>query len=58
MKYTRSVYFVDEQEVACLKADSIRFFTVDEEENHKECVHIDWDENAREKGGYEHFMLC
>ena len=57
LKYTRSVYFVDEQEVACLKADSIRFFTVDEEEIHKECVHIDWDENAAEKGGYEHFML-
>ena len=57
LKYTRSVYFVDEQEVACLKADSIRFFTVDEEEIKKECVHIDWDENAAEKGGYEHFML-
>ena len=57
LKYTRSVYFVDEQEVACLKADSIRFFTVDEEEIQKECVHIDWDENAAEKGGYEHFML-
>lgn len=27
------------------------------EEIHKECVHIDWDENAAEKGGYEHFML-
>ena len=57
LKYTRSVYFVDEQEVACLKEDSIRFFTVDEEEIQKECVHIDWDENAAEKGGYEHFML-
>ena len=57
LKYTRSVYFVEEQEVACLKKDSIRFFTVDEEEIQKECVHIDWDENAAEKGGYEHFML-
>ena len=57
LRYTRSVYFVDEQEVACLKEDSIRFFTVDEEEIQKECVHIDWDENAAEKGGYEHFML-
>ena len=57
LKYTRSVYFVDEQEVACLKEDSIRFFTVDEEEIQKECLHLDWDENADEKGCYEHFML-
>lgn len=57
LKYTRNVYFVDEQEVACLKADEIRFYTVDEEEIEKEPVHIDWDANAAEKGGYEHFML-
>ena len=23
----------------------------------KEAVHIDWDVNAAEKGGFEHFML-
>ncbi|MDD2972457.1 MAG: glutamine--fructose-6-phosphate transaminase (isomerizing) [Lachnospiraceae bacterium] len=57
LKYTRNVYFVDEQEVACLKEDEIRFYTVDEEEIEKEPVHIDWDANAAEKGGYEHFML-
>ena len=57
LKYTRNVYYVDEQEVACLKADEIKFYTVDEEEVQKEAVHIDWDANAAEKGGYEHFML-
>lgn len=57
LKYTRTVYFVDEQEVACLKANEIKFFTVDEEEIQKDSVHIDWDVNAAEKGGYEHFML-
>lgn len=57
LKYTRTVYFVEEQEVACLKANEIKFYTVDEEEIEKESVHIDWDANAAEKGGYEHFML-
>jgi len=57
LKYTRSVYYVDNQEVACMKADDLRFYTVDEEELEKEAVTIDWDASAAEKGGYEHFML-
>ena len=57
LKYTRNVYYVDNQEVACMKADSLRFYTVDEEELEKECVTIEWDASAAEKGGYEHFML-
>ncbi len=57
LKYTRSVYYVDNQEVVCMKADDLRFYTVDEEELEKEAVTIDWDASAAEKGGYEHFML-
>lgn len=57
LKYTRTVFFVDNQEVAWLKKDGIKFFSVDEEEITKESVHIDWDADAAEKGGYEHFML-
>lgn len=57
LKYTRNVYYVDNQEVACMTADSLRFYTVDEEELEKESVTIEWDASAAEKGGYEHFML-
>lgn len=57
LKYTRQVYFIDDQEVVCLKKDSMKFYTVDEEEIEKEPVTIEWDTNAAEKGGYEHFML-
>lgn len=57
LKYTRNVYYVDNQEVACMRADSLHFYTVDEEELEKECVTIEWDASAAEKGGYEHFML-
>lgn len=57
LKYTRNVFYVQNMEIAELKADSIRFFTVDEEELEKEMVTVDWDAEAAEKGGYEHFML-
>lgn len=57
LKYTRTVTYVDNQEVVKLSADELHFYTVDEEEIQKESVTIDWDANAAEKGGYEHFML-
>ena len=57
LKYTRKVYYVDNQEVVRLRADHMHFYTVDEEETTKEPVYIEWDTNAAEKGGYEHFML-
>ena len=57
LKYTRKVYYVDNQEVVRLRVDHMHFYTVDEEETTKEPVFIDWDASAAEKGGYEHFML-
>ena len=57
LKYTRKVYYVDNQEVVRLHADHMHFYTVDEEEMSKTPVTIDWDASAAEKAGYEHFML-
>ena len=57
LKYTRKVYYVDNQEVVRLRADHMHFYTVDEEEISKTPVTIDWDTSAAEKAGYEHFML-
>ena len=57
LKYTRNVYYVDNQEIVRLRGDHMHFYTVDEEELKKEAVYIDWDANAAEKAGYEHFML-
>ena len=48
---------IENEEIVRLKKDSMEFFTVDEEPIEKECVRIEWDVNAAEKGGYEHFML-
>ncbi len=57
LKYTRQVYFVENEEVVRLRADHMHFYNVDEEEIQKESTWIEWDANAAEKGGYEHFML-
>lgn len=57
LKYTRDVYFIENEEIVRLTEQNMEFFTVDEELLKKEPVHIDWDANAAEKGGYEHFML-
>ncbi|MDE6915953.1 MAG: glutamine--fructose-6-phosphate transaminase (isomerizing) [Lachnospiraceae bacterium] len=57
LRYTRKVYFIENQEVVRLRADHMHFYTVDEEEIAKDPVTIEWDANAAEKGGYEHFML-
>ena len=57
LKYTRDVIFIENEEIVRMTEDSIEFFNVDEEALEKEAVHIDWDVNAAEKGGFEHFML-
>lgn len=57
LKYTRKVTYVDNQEIVKLRADHMHFYNIDEEEIGKESVVIDWDADAAEKAGYEHFML-
>lgn len=57
LKYTRDVYFIENEEIARLTEGGIEFFNVDGDSIEKEPRHIDWDINAAEKGGYEHFML-
>ncbi len=57
LKYTRDVYFIENEEIARLSEEEIEFFNVDGEPIEKESKHIDWDINAAEKNGYEHFML-
>ena len=57
LKYTRDVYFIENEEIVRLTEQDMEFFTVDEEPLQKKPVHIDWDADAAGKGGYEHFML-
>lgn len=57
LKYTRTVYFIQNEEIACLTGEGLQFFNVDGEPIGKDPVTIQWDVAAAEKGGYEHFML-
>lgn len=57
LKYTRTVYYIDNLEIARLTADSIEFFGIDGEPLEKTSTTIEWDAEAAEKGGYEHFMM-
>lgn len=57
LKYTRTVFYMGNQEVVKLSPEDLKFFSVDEDELEKESVTIDWDADAAEKAGYEHFML-
>ena len=57
LKYTRDVYFIENEEIACLTADDIEFYNIDGEPIEKTSRTIEWDINAAEKGGYEHCML-
>jgi len=57
LKFTREVFFIQNEEIACLTKDDINFFNIDSESITKESKTIEWDVNAAEKGGYEHFML-
>lgn len=57
LKYTREVYFIKNREICELSRDGITFYNEDMESISKETKTIEWDVEAAEKGGYEHFML-
>ncbi len=57
LKYTREVYFIENREICELSREGICFYNEDMEPISKETKTIEWDVEAAEKGGYEHFML-
>ncbi len=57
LKYTRNVYYIGNMEMACVKKGEITFYNLDGDEIQKEMKVIEWDSEAAEKAGYEHFMI-
>lgn len=57
LNYTKNVYLIDDKEVALIKADSVKIFDINKNEIKKEVFTFDWDIEAAEKNGYDHFML-
>ena len=57
LKYTRNVYYIGNMEMARVRKGEITFYNLDGEEIEKKMKVIDWDEEAAEKAGFEHFMM-
>lgn len=57
LKYSRNVYYIGNHEIARLEKGKVTFFNIEREEIQKELTEIEWDSEAAEKDGYEHFML-
>ncbi len=57
LNYTKDIYYLDEDEVAVLTKDSVEVFDKNKNKVQKEASKVEWDMEAAEKGGYEHFML-
>lgn len=57
LHHTREVYFLNDNEVAVIKKDSIDIFDRDKNKVERDIFHVNWDIDAAEKGGYDHFML-
>ncbi len=57
LKYTRKIIYLDDMEIAYITPDNISFFDISKKPIEKEINTIDWDLEAAEKSGYEHFML-
>ena len=57
LKYTRNVYYIGNLEMACVRKGEITFYNLDGEEIQKQMKTIEWDAEAAEKAGFEHFMM-
>ena len=57
LRHTRDIMYMDDGELAVITASGIRVYDERRRPVEKEHQHIDWDVDAAEKGGYDHFML-
>ncbi len=57
LRYTKSVYLVENNETVVMTKDKIDIYDAEGSKGSREIFHVDWDTDAAEKEGYEHFML-
>lgn len=57
IKYTRDTYILNDGEFAVITKDSVSVSDRDGNPINKKVFHVNWNAEAAEKGGYEHFML-
>ncbi|MEN8041096.1 MAG: glutamine--fructose-6-phosphate transaminase (isomerizing) [Actinomycetota bacterium] len=54
---TRDFMIIEDDEMVIVTADGATVETIDGDPVDRDVIHIDWDAEQAEKGGYEHFML-
>jgi glucosamine--fructose-6-phosphate aminotransferase (isomerizing) len=57
LKYTRKAVFLEDGDIAILSHDGVRLMDFEGREVFRRVKLIEWDLEAAEKAGYEHFML-
>ena len=57
LRHTRKVSYMEDGELAVLTRDGIQCYNHLMQPVDKEIVQVDWEMDAAEKGGYEHFMF-
>lgn len=57
INYTRDTYILSDGELAIVTRDNVSVFDREGNAIDKEVFHVNWNAEAAEKGGYEHFML-
>ena len=57
LEYTKSVYFLHDNEIAVITRDKVELFDDYGKRLHRTPDTVDWDASQAEKGGYPHFMI-
>ncbi|MCD4820982.1 MAG: glutamine--fructose-6-phosphate transaminase (isomerizing) [Methanococcoides sp.] len=57
LSHTKKVVFVDDLNLVKMQPSGVEFYDIDGNVIEKETTTIEWDIEAAEKAGYEHFML-
>ena len=57
LEHTRKIYLLNDLEFVHLTCDKVELFTIDKKPINKNIFNVEWDVDAAEKGGFDHFML-
>ncbi|MEA4861509.1 MAG: glutamine--fructose-6-phosphate transaminase (isomerizing) [Sphaerochaeta sp.] len=57
LSHTREVQYLEDLDVAVITSDDVQIYNLDGDRLERPVQHIDWDMEAAEKCGFEHFML-
>lgn len=57
LRYTRNAVYVNDKELVLISPTGVEFYNNDGQRIEKKVDIIEWNEEAAEKAGYEHFML-